>query len=125
MEIKLMNEPVKENKILQYVLFFLIAVIATLTTSYITEHFIEKPKTKVVVLDYGRIFSATVMNFMQHGGGDKASELAANKLIDNTKIILKRYQDNGYIVINKSVILATPPSAEITNEVANELGIKL
>jgi hypothetical protein len=78
-----------------------------------------------VVLDAGRLVSASINDMKGRGIDDLAAIEAATLFADRLNSATQRYVDAGYVVISKGAVIGNPAQLDITPLVANELDLKL
>lgn len=83
-----------------------------------------KEGAKVVVLDTGRLaYSATIPYMDKQLTPDQAQAISI-EYKQNLQREIKKYVDNGYIIINKSSVYVTSESNDITDQLIKNLGLK-
>lgn len=83
-----------------------------------------KEGAKVVVLDTGRLaYSATIPYMNKQLTPDQAQAISI-EYKQNLQKEIKKYVDNGYIIINKSSVYVTSESNDITDQLIKNLGLK-
>lgn len=83
-----------------------------------------KEGAKVVVLDTGRLaYSATIPYMDKQLTPDQAQRISL-EYKQNLQKEIKKYVDNGYIIINKSSVYVTSESNDITDQLIKDLGLK-
>lgn len=83
-----------------------------------------KEGAKVVVLDTGRLaYSATIPFMDKELTPDQAQKISL-EYKQNLQKEIKKYVDNGYIIINKSSVYVTSESNDITDKIIKDLGFK-
>lgn len=83
-----------------------------------------KEGAKVVVLDTGRLaYSATIPYMDKQLTPDQAQAISI-EYKQNLQREIKKYVDNGYIIINKSSVYVTSESNDITDQLIKNLGFK-
>ena len=83
-----------------------------------------KEGAKVVVLDTGRLaYSATIPYMNKQLTPDQAQAISI-EYKQNLQKEIKKYVDNGYIIINKSSVYLTSESNDITDQLIKNLGLK-
>lgn len=83
-----------------------------------------KEGAKVVVLDTGRLaYSATIPFMDKELTPDQAQKISLTYK-QNLQKEIKKYVDNGYIIINKSSVYVTSESNDITDKLIKDLGFK-
>lgn len=83
-----------------------------------------KEGAKVVVLDTGRLaYSATIPYMNKQLTPDQAQAISI-EYKQNLQREIKKYVDNGYIIINKSSVYVTSESNDITDLLIKNLGLK-
>lgn len=83
-----------------------------------------KEGAKVVVLDTARLaYSATVPYMNMQLSPDQAQKISI-QYRNNLQKEIKKYVDNGYIIINRSNVYVTSESNDITDKLIKDLGLK-
>lgn len=83
-----------------------------------------KEGAKVVVLDTGRLaYSATIPYMDKQLTPDQAQAISI-EYKQNLQREIKKFVDNGYIIINKSSVYVTSESNDITDQLIKNLGLK-
>lgn len=83
-----------------------------------------KEGAKVVVLDSARLaYSATVPYMNMELTPDQAQKIST-QYRNNLQREIKKYVDNGYIIINRSNVYVTSESNDITDKLIKDLGLK-
>lgn len=83
-----------------------------------------KEGAKVVVLDTARLaYSATVPYMNMELSPDQAQKISI-QYRNNLQNEIKKYVDNGYIIINRSNVYVTSESNDITDKLIKDLGLK-
>lgn len=118
----------KENrKFIILACFFVAALVLGLAYKY---DLLKSPMSaasegaKVVVLDTARLaYSATVPYMNKQLTPEQAQQVSL-QYRDNLQTVIKKYTDNGYIIINRSSVYVTSEKNDITDQVIKALGFK-
>lgn len=126
--VKYKEEKRKENK--KWVWGFILAIgLLSLFMAY-KFNYLKLPMTtasegaKVVVLDTARLaYSATAPYMNAQISPDQAQKISI-QYRDNLQREIKKYVDNGYIIIHRSNVYVTSESNDITDTLIKNLGLK-
>lgn len=83
-----------------------------------------KEGAKVVVLDTGRLAYSATIPYMDKQLTPDQSQAISIEYKQNLQKEIKKYVDNGYIIINKSSVYVTSESNDITDQLIKNLGFK-
>ena len=100
-----------------------LSAVLTAGTLFVTSPYLAPQQSNVpfVVIDSGKLVTASMNDLRGKGLDENAARDAAVRFADQ----LKRYVDAGFVVVHRTAVLGYAPQLEITQLVADELGLTL
>lgn len=129
------STPAQESTALQAptgVSFLTCAIVALAVsgfTSFMSYHFAAKnlqAGSQVVLVDGNKLASAQMKQTLDKVGmSPEQAQADGLTFVNELQTVLKGYTDSGILVINSSVALNAPPGLNVTDQVAQHLGLTL
>ncbi len=104
-----------------------LSAVLTAGTLFVMSPYLAPQQSNVpfVVIDSGKLVTASMNDLRGKGLDESAARDAAVRFADQLKTATQRYVDAGFVVVHRTAVLGYAPQLEITQLVADELGLTL
>ena len=104
-----------------------LSAVLTAGTLFVMSPYLAPQQSNVpfVVIDSGKLVTASMNDLRGKGLDEIAARDAAVRFSDQLKTATQRYVDAGFVVVHRTAVLGYAPQLEITQLVADELGLTL
>ena len=104
-----------------------LSAVLTAGTLFVMSPYLAPQQSNVpfVVIDSGKLVTASMNDLRGKGLDESAARDAAVRFSDQLKTATHRYVDAGFVVVHRTAVLGYAPQLEITQLVADELGLNL